>query len=122
MFKHVATLCAAAFLFGTITAKNVFAEEPEWMSKPIQCASLEKITAMLTSKGLQVLVGGKGVTHSPNTENPLEVTVFLNINPSTKEGALVEVSPDMSGGCLLGFGPNITVDAENLSKLTGPTF
>ncbi len=115
------TAVTMAFLGGLITGKSVLAQEQEnWVSKPVVCGTIERITGIAKSKGLELIFGGNGFANTVNAETPANVYVFLGINPETKEWALTEVGPD-GEGCILGYGNSFSIDAGTIQKLAGPS-
>ena len=104
-----------------LTTANAFAQEadPNWVAKPVVCGTVESVTEISKSKGLELTFGGNGLANSVNTEQPTNVYVFLAINPTTKEWALQEVSGDEA--CVIGYGTGFTIDAETMKKLAKPT-
>ena len=103
-----------------LTTANASAQEaePAWASKPVVCGTVESVTEISKSKGLQLTFGGSGLANSVNTDAPSSVYVFLAINPKTKEWALQEVSGDEA--CVIGYGTGFTIDAETMKNLSGP--
>ena len=118
MLKNVFFACAIAFL----SAKTVLAQEVTWVSKPIQCDTVEEVTKIIQSKGLQVLGGFKGFTNSANYEEPIPVLIFLSVNPTTKEWAILEAGLNDNEMCLLTYGNDVTIDADTLKSLIPKTF
>jgi hypothetical protein len=93
--------------------------DPDWVAKPVVCGTVESISEVSKSKGLELTFGGNGLANSVNTEQPASVYVFLAINPTTKEWALQEVSGDEA--CVIGYGTGFTIDADTMKKLSKPT-
>ena len=104
-----------------LTTSNAFAQdaEPSWVSKPVICGTVEKITEVSKSKGLELTFGGNGLANSVAEEDPGPVYVFLAINPETKEWALQEVSDGEA--CIIGYGSGFTIDSDTMKKLAEPT-
>tara|TARA_B100000902_G_C27282057_1_gene902336 strand:+ start:408 stop:779 length:372 start_codon:yes stop_codon:yes gene_type:complete len=121
--RYFITLLALALIGGFVTGKSLFAQEmteEDWASKPVVCGTVEKITAIAERKGLELTWAGNGFANSVNMEEPMNVYVFLGINPKTKEWALTEIS-DGNEGCIIGYGGGFTIDSNTLKKLAKPT-
>lgn len=109
-----------ALLGGFVTGKAVAEEpKPDWASKPVICGTVEKVSEISKSKGLELTFGGNGLANSVATEEPSPVYVFLAINPETKEWALQEVG--QGEACIIGYGTGFTIDADTMKKLSKPT-
>ena len=119
--KYYLLFCLFALLGGFVTGKAVAQEANpnNWVAKPVVCGTVESVTEISKSKGLELTFGGSGLANSVNTEQPASVYVFLAINPTTKEWALQEVSGDEA--CVIGYGTGFTIDADTMKKLSKPT-
>ena len=118
--RYFAAIAAIAFLGGSVASSVLAQEQGQWVSKPVQCGSIEEITAITKMKGLQLTFAGDGVSNSVNFEEPLAVYVFLGINPETNEWAITEIDPQGDTGCVIGYGDSFKIDAETMKKLAGP--
>ena len=119
--KYYLLFCVFALISGFVTGKAVAEEtdEPDWASKPVICGTVDKISEITRSKGLELTFGGNGLANSVADEDPGPVYVFLAINPETKEWALQEVSDGEA--CIIGYGSGFTIDANTMKKLSKPT-
>ena len=119
--KYYLLFCLFALLGGFVTGKAVAQEANlnNWVAKPVVCGTVESVTEISKSKGLELTFGGSGLANSVNTDAPSSVYVFLAINPETKEWALQEVSGDEA--CVIGYGTGFTIDADTMKKLSKPT-
>ena len=113
--KHFALLFAIVLSASSASAQEA---DPDWVAKPVVCGTVESISEVSKSKGLELTFGGNGLANSVNTEQPASVYVFLAINPETKEWALQEVSGDEA--CVIGYGTGFSIDAETMKNLSGP--
>jgi len=118
--RYYILLLALALVGGFVSGKSVFAQEEDWVSKPVVCGTIQRITEIAETKGLELIYAGKGFANSANFEEPMSVFVFLGINPKTKEWALTEVSND-NEGCIIGYGTGFTIDEDTMKKLVKPT-
>jgi len=118
--KYYLLFCVFALISGFVTGKAVAEEtdEPDWASKPVICGTVDKISEITRSKGLELTFGGNGLANSVNMDTPASVYVFLGINPETKEWALSEVSDDEA--CIIGYGTGFSIDAHTMKKLSKP--
>ena len=115
------TAAAIAFLGGLVTGKSVLAQEQgQWVSKPVQCGTLDEVATITKSKGLSLTFAGNGFSNSVNFDEPIQVYVFLGINPETNEWAVTEVDAQGDRGCVIGYGMDFTIDAGTMQKLAGP--
>ena len=117
--KYYLLFCVFALIGGFVAGKAVAQEaEPTWASKPVVCGTVEKVTEISKSKGLELTFGGNGLANSVADEDPGPVYVFLAINPETKEWALQEVS--QGEACIIGYGSGFTIDSDTMKKLAKP--
>jgi len=115
------TAAAIAFLGGLVTGKSVLAQETgQWVAKPVQCGTLDEVATITKSKGLSLTFAGNGFSNSVNFDEPIQVYVFLGINPDTNEWAVTEVDAQGDRGCIIGYGMDFTIDAGTMQKLAGP--
>ena len=115
------TAAAIAFLGGLVTGKSVLAqEEAQWVAKPVQCGTLDAVATITKSKGLSLTFAGNGFSNSVNFDEPIQVYVFLGINPDTNEWAVTEIDAQGDRGCVIGYGNDFTIDAGTMQKLAGP--
>ena len=115
------TAAAIAFLGGLVTGKSVLAQETgQWVAKPVQCGTLDEVATITKSKGLSLTFAGNGFSNSVNFDEPIQVYVFLGINPETNEWAVTEVDAQGDRGCVIGYGMDFTIDAGTMQKLAGP--
>ena len=115
------TAAAIAFLGGLVTGKSVLAQETgQWVAKPVQCGTLDEVATITKSKGLALTFAGNGFSNSVNFDEPIQVYVFLGINPETNEWAVTEVDAQGDRGCVIGYGMDFTIDAGTMQKLAGP--
>jgi len=120
--RYFAAIAAIAFLGGSV-ASSVLAQEEaqgQWVAKPVQCGSIEEVADITKSKGLSLTFAGNGFSNSVNFDEPIQVYVFLGINPDTNEWAVTEVDTQGDRGCVIGYGTDFTIDAGTMQKLAGP--
>lgn len=104
-----------------LTTADASAQEgAQWVAKPVQCGTIDEVTAIAESRGLQLTFAGDGVSNSVNFDDPLPVYVFLGINPETNEWALTEIDVNGDTGCVIGYGDSFKIDAETMKKLSKP--
>ena len=120
--RYFAAMAAIAFLGGLVTGKSVLAqEEAQWVSKPVQCGTINEVATITKSKGLSLTFAGNGFSNSVNFDEPIQVYVFLGINPDTNEWAVTEVDAQGDRGCVIGYGMDFTIDAGTMQKLAKPS-
>jgi len=119
--RYFAAIAAITFLSGGV-ASSVLAQqqEPEWVGKPVQCGTINEVATITKSKGLSLTFAGNGFSNSVNFDKPIQVYVFLGINPETNEWAITEVDTQGDRGCVIGYGMDFTIDAGTMQKLAGP--
>ena len=114
------TAAAIAFLSGGVASSVLAQEEGQWVSKPVQCGTIDEVATITKSKGLELTFAGEGVSNSVNFDEPIKVYVFLGINPETNEWAITEIDSQGDTGCVIGYGNSFTIDADTMQKLAGP--
>ena len=118
--RYFAAMAAIAFLGGSV-ANSVLAQETgQWVAKPVQCGTLDEVATITKSKGLSLTFAGNGFSNSVNFDEPIQVYVFLGINPETNEWAVTEIDAQGDRGCVIGYGNDFTIDAGTMQKLAGP--
>jgi hypothetical protein len=114
------TAAAIAFLGGSVASSVLAQEQGQWVAKPVQCGTLDEVATITKSKGLSLTFAGNGSSNSVNFDEPIQVYVFLGINPDTNEWAITEIDAQGDRGCVIGYGMNFTIDAGTMQKLAGP--
>ncbi len=114
------TAAAIAFLSGGVASSVLAQEQGQWVSKPVQCGTIDEVATITKSKGLELTFAGEGVSNSVNFDEPIKVYVFLGINPETNEWAITEIDSQGDTGCVIGYGNSFTIDADTMQKLAGP--
>lgn len=119
--RYFAAIAAITFLSGGV-ASSVLAQqqEPEWVGKPVQCASIDEISKMVEGRGLQLTFAGTGFSKSVNFPDPIPVYVFLGINPDTKDWAITEVNQTGDEGCMVEYGTGFSIDGNTMKNLVDP--
>jgi hypothetical protein len=80
-----------------------------------------KLPLLLKAKDYQLTFAGNGSSNSVNFDEPIQVYVFLGINPDTNEWAVTEIDAQGDRGCVIGYGNDFTIDAGTMQKLAGPS-
>ena len=120
MLKYFSLACAIAFL--SVKSVVAQAQEATWVAKPVQCDTQEGVQKVMEDKGLLILGGMQGYTNSANYAEPIPVYVFLGVNPETKEWVIVETGVPADETCIIGYGPNLTIDEDTLRLMTVETY
>jgi hypothetical protein len=115
------TAAAIAFLGGSVASSVLAQETGQWVAKPVQCGTLDEVATITKSKGLSLTFAGNGSSNSVNFDEPLQVYVFLGINPDTNEWAITEIDAQGDRGCVIGYGMDFTIDAGTMQKLAKPS-
>jgi hypothetical protein len=118
--RYFAAIAAIAFLGGSVASSVLAQETGQWVAKPVQCGTLDEVATITKSKGLSLTFAGNGFSNSVNFDEPIQVYVFLGINPETNEWAVTEVDAQGDRGCVIGYGNDFTIDAGTMQKLAGP--
>jgi len=118
--RYFAAMAAIAFLGGSVASSVLAQETGQWVAKPVQCGTLDEVATITKSKGLSLTFAGNGFSNSVNFDEPIQVYVFLGINPETNEWAVTEVDAQGDRGCVIGYGMDFTIDAGTMQKLAGP--
>jgi len=118
--RYFAAIAAIAFLGGSVASSVLAQETGQWVSKPVQCGTLDEVATITKSKGLSLTFAGNGFSNSVNFDEPIQVYVFLGINPDTNEWAVTEIDAQGDRGCVIGYGMDFTIDAGTMQKLAGP--
>ena len=119
--RYFAAIAAIAFLSGGVASSVLAQEEGQWVSKPVQCGTIDEVATITKDKGLQLTFAGTGVSNSVNFDEPLQVYVFLGINPETNEWAITEIDSQGDTGCVIGYGNDFTIDADTMRNLSEPS-
>ena len=118
--RYFAAMAAIAFLGGSVASSVLAQEQGQWVAKPVQCGTLDEVATITKSKGLSLTFAGNGSSNSVNFDEPIQVYVFLGINPDTNEWAITEIDAQGDRGCVIGYGNDFTIDAGTMQKLAGP--
>ena len=118
--RYFAAIAAIAFLGGSVASSVLAQKQGQWVSKPVQCGTINEVATITKSKGLSLTFAGNGFSNSVNFDEPIQVYVFLGINPDTNEWAVTEVDAQGDRGCVIGYGNDFTIDAGTMQKLAGP--
>jgi len=118
--KYYLIFCLFALIGGVVTGKVFAQEQGQWVAKPVQCGTLDEVATITKSKGLSLTFAGNGFSNSVNFDEPIQVYVFLGINPETNEWAITEIDSQGDAGCVIGYGNEFTIDAGTMQKLAGP--
>lgn len=125
MRQLMLTMWAMAFLGGIFSGQSVFAQadsdqDPNWLSKPVQCGPPGPLYKGMEEAGLKTFFGGLGTSYSRELNKTFPVYVYLSVNLENQQWVAVEINEDRSEACIVGVGTGTIFDTNILQEFTAP--